>query len=132
MWARVRRQFRLMHRATAPAGRVQASDLIDQAPDLPAHVQRVIEANFAAARNYQPQPYGGKLTLLAARGGRLFVTHDPQMGWGRFVTGGIDVRIIPGSHLALFQPAHAGHLAGELQACLDEAQARSGNQQAER
>lgn len=132
IWARVRRQLRLISRAAgralrpaAQGGRVQASDLIDQAPDLPAHVQRVIEANFNAARSYHPPPYAGKLTLLAARGGRLFVTHDPQMGWGKFVTGSVDVRSVPGSHLALFHPAYVGQLATQLQACLHETQAQA-------
>jgi thioesterase domain-containing protein len=44
------------------------------------------------------------------------------MGWGQFATGGVDVRMIPGSHLRLFHPAHVGHLAAQLQQCLDEAQ----------
>jgi amino acid adenylation domain-containing protein len=132
IWARIRRQLFIMNSAAGRSRRrvtgasaVQASELIDQAPELPAHVQRVIEANFNAIQVYQPQPYAGKLTLLAARGGRLFVNHDRQMGWGRFVTGDVDVRIIPGSHLRLFHPAHVGQLAGQLQACLNEAQLRS-------
>jgi thioesterase domain-containing protein len=133
--ARIRRQLLIMNRAAgrslgagrrAPYGRtVQASELIDQAPDLPAHVQRVIEANFQAILRYQPPPYAGKLTLLSARGGRLFVTHDHDMGWGQFVTGGVEVRTIPGSHLRLFHPTHVGHLAGQLQQCLNEAQLQS-------
>jgi amino acid adenylation domain-containing protein len=132
IWARIRRQLLIMTRAAdrswgagrrAPYARtVQASELIDQAPELPAHVQRVIEANFHAILRYQPPSCTGKLTLLAARGGRLLVTHDPTMGWGKFVTGGVDVRTIPGSHLRLFHPAHVRHLADQLQQCLNEAQ----------
>ena len=59
---------------------------------------------------------------VVSDGERLFVTHDPDMGWGQYAHGGIDVREIPGSHLRLFHPSHVGHLAGQLQQCLNEAQ----------
>lgn len=129
MWARVRRQWLIAthaaHRARGLDGQAAgglAGELIDQAMELPAPVQRVIECNYNAIRHYHPQPYAGKLTLLRARGGRLLVSHDPNMGWGQFVNGGIDVRLIPGSHLRLFHPAHIRHLANQLQQCLDETQ----------
>ena len=96
--------------------------MIDQAPDLPEHVQRVIEANFKAIVAFKPKTYAGKLTLLRARGGRLLVTHDPLMGWGQFVTGSVEVRQIPGSHLRLFHRSHVVNLANRLQQCLYEAQ----------
>jgi thioesterase domain-containing protein len=110
----------------------EAGELIDQAPDLPPHVQRVIETNFHAVMAYRPQCYGGRLTLLRARGGRLFVNHDPYMGWGQFVNGGVDVRMIPGSHLRLFHQSHVGHLAQQLQQGLDEAHAVQRRKQGDR
>ncbi len=130
IWARIRRQFvlfnkaadRSIHHTQAQAHAAGANELIDQAPDLPAHVQRIIEINFDAILHYQPQPYAGVLTLLRARGGRLFCTHDPKMGWGQYAKGGVDVKVIPGSHLRLFHKSHIGQLANQLQQCLDEAQ----------
>lgn len=128
--SRVARQWRLTKKMiggklrpwNVGGERIQASDIIDQAPELSSHVQQLIECNFQAIWNYKPQSFSGRLTLLRARGGRLFCTHDPQMGWGKFVTGGIDVRIIPGSHLQLFKKPHVRYLAEELQRCLEEAQ----------
>lgn len=129
IWARIRRQFFAMYRAADRSlhrevknPNFDAGELIDQAQDLPPQVQRVIETNFNAIRAYRPHAYGGKLTLLRARGERLFVTHDPEMGWGQYAHGGVDVREIPGSHLRLFHPSHVGHLASQLQQCLNEAQ----------
>jgi thioesterase domain-containing protein len=138
IWARIRRQFliftkaadRSRHPAQPQLHAAGAGELIDQAPELPPHVQRVIETNFDAILGYKPQRYGGQLTLLRARGGRLFCTHDPSMGWGQYAQGGVDVRVIRGSHLRLFHKAHIRHLAQELQRCIDAAQAAAGKEAA--
>jgi amino acid adenylation domain-containing protein len=102
--------------------RIEATDLIDHAASMPAHVKTIIETNFHAIENYIPGYYPGTVTLLRARGGRLFVSHDPQMGWGNFSTA-VAVKIISGSHLGLFEESNIKNLAKELQCCLDESQA---------
>ncbi len=101
---------------------VNAADLIDEAPHLPEHIQKIIEVNFRAVFAYNPQQYSGKITLIRARGGRLLCNHDPKMGWGKFAQGGVDIRIIPGSHLSIFKQPHIRYLAEKIQVCLDEAQ----------
>ena len=114
---------RLPASAPRPAGQgrgVDAKDLIDEAPHLPAHIQQLIETNFNAILRYAPQPYPGLLTLLRAKGERLVCSHDYYMGWNRFAAGGVDVRLIPGSHLSLFKEPHIRRLAAQLQTCLDE------------
>jgi amino acid adenylation domain-containing protein len=136
IWARIRRQFLIFNKAADRSRHPQqrqlhaaaAGELIDQAPELPDHVQRVIETNFDAILGYHPRLYPGKLTLLRARGGRLFCTHDPTMGWKPYALEGVDVRAIPGSHLRLFHKTHVRHLARQLQQCLDEAQQVSGEE----
>ena len=54
-------------------------------------------------QRYQPSLYPGKITLLcSAREPRgLFL--DPQMGWGPFASGGVDVAIIDGDHFTVFK-----------------------------
>jgi len=99
---------------------VDAKDLIDEAPHLPAHIQQLIEINFNAILRYDPRPYSGRVTLLRAKGERLVCSHDYYMGWSRFAAGGVDVRLIPGSHLSLFKEPHIRRLAAQLQTCLDE------------
>ncbi len=98
-------------------------ELIIGASDMPEHIQTLIKLNFKAICEYEPKPYDGVLTLLRARGGPLFVSPDPDMGWDKFASE-VDARIIPGSHLALFREPNIRGLAAQLQRCLDEAQGR--------
>ncbi len=98
-------------------------ELIIGASTLPEHVQRLIQLNFQAICEFEPRRYDGTLTLLRARGGPLFVSPDPNMGWDRFASR-VDARIIPGSHLALFREPNIQSLAAQLQRCLNEAQGR--------
>jgi thioesterase domain-containing protein len=107
---------------SAVAQQMTASELIDQAPALPAHVQRIIEINYNAISNYVPGCYPGVVTVLRARGGRVLGNHDPQMGWGGLARR-VDVNVIPGSHVQLFRKPHIRLLAQQLQSCLDRAQA---------
>ena len=107
---------------SAVAQQMTASELIDYAPALPAHVQRIIEMNHNAISNYVPGCYPGVVTLLRARGGRVLGNHDQQMGWGGLARR-VDVKVIPGSHVQLFRKPHIRWLAQQLQSCLDRAQA---------
>ena len=100
---------------------IGATDLIDQAASMPTHVQNIIKINFYAIENYIPSYYTGTITLLRARGGKLFVSHDPQMGWGKF-SKSVAVKMISGSHLGLFEDSNIQYLAKELQCCMDESQ----------
>ena len=71
--------------------------------------------------------FNGIVTLFRARGGRLFVSHEPTMGWGKFANK-VEIRMIPGSHLGLFQEPTIRLLAKELQIYLDETQSRRRNE----
>ena len=118
LWKRIQLSTSANQKSTV---NVNATDIIDEAPQLPEHIQKLIKENFNAITHYFPRSYHGKLTLLKARGGRMFVSHDPYMGWKKYAEQ-VDVRIIPGSHLRLFQEPHVQHLAQELLRCLDESQ----------
>lgn len=100
---------------------LQASDIIVNADQLSEAAQKLIMTNYQAMQDYFPPNYDGTVTLLRARGGHLFVSHDPQMGWGKY-SRSVDIRVIPGSHLGLFREPNIRHLAQELQRCLDETQ----------
>jgi amino acid adenylation domain-containing protein len=101
---------------------LKASDLIDSADELPMATQEIIRINYKAMIEYTPRRYNGVVTLIRARGGRLFVSPDPEMGWGKFANS-VDIRIIPGSHLGLFRDPNIRYLGEQLQVCLDEVQA---------
>jgi len=100
---------------------MDAEDLIDGASTLPAHVQEIIKINYRAIHEYTPLRYHGVLTLVRVRSSPFFVSHDPEMGWGKFADK-VDIHIVPGSHLALFREPNIQTLAKQLQTCLDEAQ----------
>ena len=128
---RIQRKFRsarrgMQHRLQGDSEdeqlQVEAFDLIDNADLFPAQMQRVIESNSRAWRGYQPQTYSGHVTLLRARGGRLFCSHDPEMGWGRLAGKGVTIHEIPGSHLRIFREPYIQCLASNLRRCIEQAQ----------
>lgn len=64
---------------------------------------------------YNPQTYGGKLTLLRARVRDVKGYSDPNGGWGGLALGGVDVYEIPGDHITmLVQPKLAQILKEQI------------------
>jgi thioesterase domain-containing protein len=98
-------------------------ELADYALSLPIHIQKIIELGYSSLIKFYPRPYPGKLTLIRAQGGRLLCSHDPKMGWGKYVDE-VDIRVIPGAHWGLFQEPHIRDLSAMIQTCLDESQAK--------
>jgi amino acid adenylation domain-containing protein len=65
--------------------------------------------------NYNPQTYGGKITLLRARVRDVKGYSDPNGGWGGLALGGVDVYEIPGDHITmLVQPKLAQILTEQI------------------
>jgi amino acid adenylation domain-containing protein len=81
---------------------------------IPSSERLLWEAHLQALNRYHPGPYGGKLTLLRTRGYPLFCSFDHDHGWNRFARGGVDVRLVPGTHETLMVEPHAAPLAVEL------------------
>ena len=84
----------------------------------------IARAQSQAQKNYKPQIYEGTLTLLRARMQPFLSSHDPEKGWGRLAAGGLEIRIVPGNHLAMLQEPHVKALAKEIRACLDKGAGR--------
>jgi thioesterase domain-containing protein len=55
----------------------------------------------SAWRRYQPSPYGGRLVLLKAAERTPEYGRDHTLGWGQYASGGIDIHVVPGSHLSI-------------------------------
>ena len=89
--------------------------------------RKVAQAQHRAFREYKPRTYCGRLTLFRARMQPLFSSHAPDNGWGRLAAGGLDVRVVPGNHLAMLQEPHVRILAEELRDCLHKAQLEVGS-----
>ncbi len=81
---------------------------------LPTHQRRVIEAQYEAWTRYRRRPYPGRVTLFRSRRQPLLSSHDPTMGWGALARGGVEVRVVAGSHRSIFQEPDVRLLVEEL------------------
>ncbi|GAA6620567.1 amino acid adenylation domain-containing protein [Scytonema sp. NUACC26] len=88
-------------------------------PDNDLHVA-LMDANVQAIKEYNLKKYSGKVTLLRTSDKQrdkekaVGVQYDPHFGWSSVVTGEINVRLVPGSHLTLFEEPHVKVLAEQL------------------
>jgi thioesterase domain-containing protein len=78
-----------------------------------------LEAGDQATRKYVPHVYPGRVILFHTQ------TRSPDLrfGWGRLVTGELEVYEVPGGHLDIMGESHVRTLAAELRACLSQTQA---------
>jgi thioesterase domain-containing protein len=86
----------------------------------------IARAQSRALRSYRAEPYSGPLTLFRARMQPFFSAHERDNGWNRVAAGGLEIRSVPGNHLAMLQEPHVEIFASELKACLDNAKWRTG------
>ena len=86
----------------------------------------ISNTNTQALNNYVFQPYSGKATLLRTRDENrtesIGVKYDPQFGWGEIITGELDIKYIPGSHLSLLDEPNVKLLAKQIKICIEKAQ----------
>ena len=79
--------------------------------------EAVFRSNLEALHAYPARPYGGSVLLLRA------AEHDPAgpdtLGWERLAGGGVELRVVPGSHFTLVREPHAAALAAVLGRRLD-------------
>jgi thioesterase domain-containing protein len=88
---------------------------------LPPKYVMMMELKLRALREYTPKPYSGRLTLIRARTRPLFHSQRADLGWSEWVTGGVDIRSIPGHHASMLKEPGVQVLARELQLAVDEA-----------
>ncbi|NTW52576.1 MAG: amino acid adenylation domain-containing protein [Chlorobiaceae bacterium] len=79
--------------------------------------------NEEAARNYEPTPYDGKITLFRSSERVVGVSDvfDPLLGWGAFARGGIEVVDCPNDHLGMLKEPHVIVVAQKLNECISRA-----------
>jgi thioesterase domain-containing protein len=127
-WARARWRWEL--------GRITAGYAEPPPPQTPAEFRsRQIERGFREALvHHELRPYAGHLTLFrppldstyalprgrAADASRNVV--DPYNHWLPYVTGGIDVHVVPGDHDGMVLEPNVRVLAAKVKACLEAAQ----------
>ncbi|KYC36562.1 non-ribosomal peptide synthetase [Scytonema hofmannii PCC 7110] len=93
-------------------------------PENDLHVA-LMDASVQAVKEYTFKRYSGPMTLLRTsdkyrdKEKGVGMQYDPQFGWGDVVMGEIDVHLVPGSHLTLFEEPHVKVLAVKLKNCLE-------------
>jgi amino acid adenylation domain-containing protein len=71
--------------------------------------------------DFVPKTYDGEITVFRVRAQPLNRIRDPQLGWGKLTTGGVDVHIVPGNHGVVLSEPNVRGLAEELKKCLSTA-----------
>jgi amino acid adenylation domain-containing protein len=117
------------HRATGQAtqrDQVRLAELVDaDLSQVPEYHQRLMLIHLRALRDYAPEPFSGKVTLFRARWQTvnkvLFGAMDPTYGWDRLALGGVEVRLVDGSHRNVHLPPQVTSLAQQLRASIGSA-----------
>lgn len=67
------------------------------------HIFAVFQANVKAIVEYEAQPCQSRLTVFRAEEKATPMHEDPQLGWGAWAAGGVDVIEVPGNHVTMFR-----------------------------
>jgi thioesterase domain-containing protein/acyl carrier protein len=82
------------------------------------HFVRILKTQQEAWRNYTARPYAGQITVIRSEeqvGGRV---PEPDLGWGPFALGGVEVHGVSGNHMAMMAEPNVKVLAKRMKACL--------------
>ena len=89
--------------------------------DRPHNTDFIVHPAF---HRYEPQPYGGKVTLFQSSEWPTGAYFDFKLGWMDLAAGGVDLHRIPGNHPSMFTEPNVQLVATLLNAQLEEARAR--------
>ncbi len=106
-------------RAKSDEASLNATDVIDQADDLPEHRQKVIESHLEALLHYSHPGYDGEVILFEAQSRPLLNPGNNAHEWVDYVSRPITMRTVPGSHSSMLHKPHVVGLARHLQQSLD-------------
>lgn len=108
-------------RAKSGESNLSASDVIDQADDLPKHRQQVIESHLEALIHYTHPGYDGEVIIFEAQSRPFLNPATSADEWVDYVSRPLIRRIVPGSHSSMLHKPHVVALADHLQKSLDQA-----------
>jgi amino acid adenylation domain-containing protein len=87
---------------------------------IPSDYVRMMKYHLDLLRNYRPRPYAGSLTLYKARSQPLICSSETDSGWGKLVSGRVEVIEIPGNHDNIIREPRIRLLAAALGAEMDK------------
>ena len=108
-------------RSKSEESNLNATDVIDQADDLPEHRQKVIESHLEALLHYTHSGYDGEVVVFEAQSRPLLNPSNSTQEWVDYVNRPIIRRVVPGSHSSMLHKPHVIELARFLQTNLDNA-----------
>ena len=108
-------------RSESSSGGVQATDVIDQADDLPEYRQKLIESHLDALLHYTHPGYDGDVIVFEAQSRPLLNPGNNASEWFGYVDRPVTVRTVHGSHSSMLHEPHVNKLAQYLQQSLDHA-----------
>jgi thioesterase domain-containing protein len=86
------------------------------------HFVELLRSDLRATQNYGLHPYPGRVTLFRASETLTGTSPDLTFGWSEWVSGGVEVHVVPGNHANMIYEPHVEVLADELTACLNQSQ----------
>lgn len=113
-------------RANGSENGMNATDVIDQADDLPEYRQKLIESHLQALLNYSHDGYDGEVIVFEARSRPLLNPGNSVNEWLDYVDRPVTLRTVTGSHSSMLQKPHVIDLARYLQNSLDQARQARG------
>jgi thioesterase domain-containing protein len=121
---RANRAFRFMVRQlsgkrSTPAW-IRLGDFLSDVEQVPERRRRLMEVHLNAMLRYSPRPIQSRLTLFRVRGLSLLRSFDSAMGWGRLAMGGVEIKIIEGSHFNIVARPQVESLARHLKESISE------------
>ena len=126
--SRVRRKVRIAARtlwqkirAQSTAQGMSATDVIDQAEELPEYRQKLIESHLEALIHYDHAGYDGEVIVFEAKSRPLLNPGNSANEWIDYVNRPITIHTVPGSHSSMLHKPHVFELANYLQRSLDRA-----------
>jgi aspartate racemase len=117
---RAARKAGRLYRLLASRGRakMELADVLDAGP-MPSQTREIMQAVFAAYRDYTPGPYPDKLTLFRANTRPLLTGCADDLGWGPFAKA-VEVRRIAGNHDSILHPPYVEEMARQLTEVLEQ------------
>jgi thioesterase domain-containing protein/acyl carrier protein len=83
-------------------------------PNASFAVRNPMHEVYFPGDQYVPRSFAGKVTLFRVRRQPLNRIRDPQLGWGRLAEGGVDIRLVPGTHSTVLSEPNVRGLAEAL------------------
>jgi amino acid adenylation domain-containing protein len=94
-------------------------------PTVAQEFATFLEQHFKSLVAYLPRAYPGRVVLVKARAMALSRLSEPDFGWGKMAKGGVEIKVVPGSHDNILREPYVRGLADSLRSALDEAEKKA-------